>query len=525
MIYRNSNLFLLFFFLSTLLSAQTTYYVSENGSNSNNGLTPQNAFETLQFAADLVSAGDSVLALNGNYSGFDLRTSGTQNFPIVFKAIENDVVIYQQNSVTPDGVNIENADWIVIDGFKVIDQPRAGIRIALSDFIVIKNNHCTNNYRWGIFTGFTDDILIENNTCSFSEDEHGIYVSNSGDRPIVRNNHCFENNKCGIQLNADLSQGGDGIISDAIIESNLLHDNGDGGGAAVNLDAVQDSEIYNNLLYNNHATGIALFKIDGAEGSKNNKVYNNTIVNPTVTRWNILMNNGSTGNTLYNNILINHHSFCGSISIDASSVSGFQSDYNILENRLSNDDGNSNMTLSQWQALGYDLNSQLADPEDQIFADHLNHDYHLLQNSQAVNLGTSFVSSIVTEDFDDVSRPQGSGYDIGCYEFTSATGVSFESIPKGFELFQNYPNPFNPSTKIKFTIPISPPLGGDGRGGLVTLKVYDNLGNEVATLVSEELPAGEYEVNFDATDLTTGVYFYQLKSLSFTETKKMIVLK
>jgi parallel beta-helix repeat protein len=430
MLYRKLNRLFLLCLFSSLLQAQTTYYVSENGSNGNNGLTPQTAFETLQYASDLVAAGDSVLVLNGNYSGFDLRTNGTQNLPIVFKAIENNVVIDQQNLITPDGINIENANWIVIDGFGVIEQLRAGIRIALSDFVVIKNNHCTNNYRWGIFTGFTNDILIENNTCSFSTDEHGIYVSNSGDRPIVRNNHCFENNKCSIQLNADLSQGGDGIISDAIIESNLLHDNGDGGGSAINLDGVHDSEIYNNLLYNNHASGIALFKIDGAEGSKNNKVYNNTIVNPTVTRWNILMNNGSTGNIIYNNILINHHSFRGSISIDATSVSGFLSDYNILEDRLSDDDGNSNMSLAEWQALGYDLNSQLADSEEQIFIDHLNINFHLLQNSQTVNFGTSLVSSIVTTDFDDVPRPQGSEYDIGCYEFALTTNVTEEIAPK-----------------------------------------------------------------------------------------------
>jgi len=96
-------------------------------------------------------------------------------------------------------------------------------------------------------------------------------------------------------------------------------------------------------------------------------------------------------------------------------------------------------------------------------------------------------------------------------------------------LYQNYPNPFNPSTKIKFTIPQSPLLGGDGRGGLVTLKVYDVLGNEVATLVNEEKPAGEYEVEFNPEssirDPASGVYFYKLQAGSFIETKKMIYIK
>ena len=259
----------------------TNYYVSETGSNSNNGLTPQTAFATLQYAADMVSAGDSVLVLEGNYVGFDIRTNGSQTSPIVFKAIENNVVIDQRNSVTPDGINIENASWIVIDGFEVLDQPRAGIRAAVSDFITIKNNYCHNNYRWGIFTGFTDDLTLENNTCSFSEDEHGIYVSNSSDRPIIRNNHSFNNNGCGIHMNGDISMGGDGIISNAVVEGNIFHDNGYGGGSAINMDGVQDSEIFNNLIYNNHATGIAMYQIDGGDASKNNKVYNNTIIQPS----------------------------------------------------------------------------------------------------------------------------------------------------------------------------------------------------------------------------------------------------
>jgi hypothetical protein len=96
---------------------------------------------------------------------------------------------------------------------------------------------------------------------------------------------------------------------------------------------------------------------------------------------------------------------------------------------------------------------------------------------------------------------------------------------KSYYLSQNYPNPFNPTTKIKYRIPQSPLLGGDGRGGLVTLKVYDILGRENVTLVNEEKPAGEYEVEFNAANLPSGIYFYQLEAGSYSETKKMILLK
>ncbi len=496
--------------------AQNNYYVSENGNDDNNGLTPGTAFATLQHAADIVSQGDSVSVLQGNYNGFDLRTGGSQNSPIVFKANSNNVIISNPNNVTNDGINIENADYVVVDGFNVINQPRAGIRIAVSDFVKIINNTCTNNNRWGIFTGFTNDIIIEHNTCSFSQNEHGIYVSNSGDRPIVRDNICFENNGCGIQLNADLSQGGDGIISNAVIESNILYNNCYGGGSAINLDGVQESKIYNNLIFNNHSTGIALFKIDGAEGSKDNKVYNNTIINPADGRWDVLVVNGSTGNTLYNNILINHHSFRGSIAIDNTSSSGFVSNYNLIENRLSNDDGNSNMTLSQWQALGYDLNSQLTNPEDLIFLNPGNNDYHLIQNSQAIDIGTSLVSDVVSADLDNVTRPQGSGYDIGSFEFNNLTSVKNNLNPNNYILYQNYPNPFNPSTIITFRI---------AEFGFISLKVYDILGKEIAALISKDLSPGSYNVKWDASKYSSGIYFYQLAVDNYIQTRKMTLIK
>jgi len=105
-----------------------------------------------------------------------------------------------------------------------------------------------------------------------------------------------------------------------------------------------------------------------------------------------------------------------------------------------------------------------------------------------------------------------------------------KETPTEFSLSQNYPNPFNPSTKIKYRIPTSTPLlKGEipiyRDGGFITLKVYDVLGNKVETLVYDELPAGEYEVEFINDELTSGVYFYQLKAGNFIQTKKMVLIK
>ena len=88
--------------------------------------------------------------------------------------------------------------------------------------------------------------------------------------------------------------------------------------------------------------------------------------------------------------------------------------------------------------------------------------------------------------------------------------------PSEYSLEQNYPNPFNPSTRIKYQV---------SSISQVTIKLYDVLGNEVATLVNEEKPAGSYEVNFNASQLSSGIYFYKLQAGSFSETKKMILLR
>jgi len=94
--------------------------------------------------------------------------------------------------------------------------------------------------------------------------------------------------------------------------------------------------------------------------------------------------------------------------------------------------------------------------------------------------------------------------------------------PLTFESHQNYPNPFNPSTTIKFSIPVT--LSGV-EGSFFTLKIHNALGEEVAVLLDKELTTGTYEVEWNAAGLPSGVYFYQLKTEGFVETKKMLLLK
>jgi hypothetical protein len=105
----------------------------------------------------------------------------------------------------------------------------------------------------------------------------------------------------------------------------------------------------------------------------------------------------------------------------------------------------------------------------------------------------------------------------GTYEYSEIVEVEYEFVGPGkFELNQNYPNPFNPSTVITYSVP-----GAE----FVTLKVYDILGNEIAVLVEGECEAGTYNVEFNSTGLSSGTYFYRMQAGSYTDTRKMILLK
>lgn len=400
-----------------LLSA---YVVAPGGSDSAAG-TVAAPWQTLQRAANAVQAGDTVSVRAGTYAGFDLRTSGTSAAPIVFQA-DPGVTINRQESVrNRDGINLEGASYVTIQGFTVTGVPEAGIRSVENSHVTIRNNVTDRNAVWGIFTGFSDDLLIEGNTASNSAQQHGIYVSNSGDRPVVRNNVVFGNRASGIQLNADISSGGDGIITGALIEGNTIYDNGRTGGSAINLDGVQGSTIRNNLMYNNHASGISLFQQDGGGPSSGDLVVNNTILVASDGRWALNLQNGAVNTTARNNILLNDSSFTGSVDVSADSLPGLVSDYNVVMNRFTTDDGGSRLSLAQWRAqTGQDAHS-LVSTAAALFVNPAGNNYHLASAGPAVDAGTP--TGAPATDLDGKPRPSGNGYDIGTYEYQAAPTV------------------------------------------------------------------------------------------------------
>ena len=133
------------------------------------------------------------------------------------------------------------------------------------------------------------------------------------------------------------------------------------------------------------------------------------------------------------------------------------------------------------------------------------YDYSSTFGCLSVDIPTGHISSDIA-----VSGEKGPCYQIEDVEENGS------SIPLSYALFNNYPNPFNPTTTIKYDLP------ADTK---VQIKIFDVLGIEVAELVNENKPTGRYEVEFEASSLASGIYFYRIQAGSFVDTKKMILMK
>ena len=287
--------------------------------------------------------------------------------------------------------------------------------------------------------------------------------------------------------------------------------------------ASNNTWVYNNMVYDirsssNRVAGIQLWY------TNNTKLYYNSVNLSGKGGGNsngsaaLYISHSSTNVTAKNNIFVNRRDespYCAS-SIYDYTIENLTSDFNDLfyevsqYNCLARIGGSDYHTLPEWQATGKDLQSVTEMPN--FIAPYLHIDENIAtylesRGTRILGLGYDFDG-----DLRNTTTP-----DIGADEFDGVVGVENETTPPTeFALMQNYPNPFNPSTKISWQSPVS---------SWQTLKVYDVLGNEVATLVNEEKPAGSYEINWNASQLSSGVYFYQLKAGDFTSVKKMILLK
>ncbi len=396
----------------------TTYVVTPSG-NDANSCTQTSPCRQIRRALSLVRAGDVINVADGSYLGFTIQNlNGASGRLITIIAPGRNAVATPTTDRTDnrDNILISQSSFIALDGLRSLSAPRAGLRVDRSNNVTVRNGVFGNNTTWGLYTNHSDDLLIEANEAYGSTTEHGIYVSNSGDRPVVRGNQVHNNNAAGIHMNADLSQGGDGLITGAVVENNVIYNNGRAGGAAINMDGVQNSVVRNNILYNNHASGIAMFRIDGASGPTGNQVYHNTIDMASDGRYCLRITDTAGRNTVRNNILYTRNTSRGGLSFNtAADVTNTDSSHNIFGGAafITPDDGVTRHTLAAWQAMGHEANSFETSDLNALFVNP-GMDYHLRAGSPAIDRGLRLTD--VTTDFEGHNRPRGASSDIGADE-------------------------------------------------------------------------------------------------------------
>jgi parallel beta-helix repeat protein len=290
--------------LSGVLPARAAvYHIAPGGSDRAAG-TKEAPWATLQKAADVMVPGDMVLVADGVYGGFQSVRSGSPRASITFKAAGEHVILDTQNPETPDIINIEGHDCLVIEGFMIQRAPRVGVRVVEASDVVIRGNRITECGLDAILTGYATRVQIIDNVCANSTREHGIYVSNSrgpDDNPVIQGNTCFGNGRSGIQLNGDCYSDGDGTIDNGVIEGNYVFHNKLKG---ISLISARNFVLRNNVIFDNEggAAGVHLTDEPDCGNPSMGVVVNNTIVESKIAG--IRITDDSVNNRIFNNIIV-----------------------------------------------------------------------------------------------------------------------------------------------------------------------------------------------------------------------------
>ena len=500
---------------------------------------------------DVSGSNNIIGVIGGKYNEFvncisaGISLAGPSN-----KVFNNYLGITSNNQLMPNGVGV-----LISESDNEIGKDEIG-----ADNII-----CGNTVA-GILIGFGSSNIIVNNYIGTNIDAdtglgNVIGISINSDQNLIGGSTAYSpntisGNQIGIAIYAAPpdTYADQNLIINNVIGLSRLQDAVIPNNQGISItNGVTNAKIFDNIISGNTSTGIGIFAYDNVSYTSGHLIYRNKIgINKNGVQFgnetgisiygnveNVTIGVDETNNYIANTIIGNGEGG----GIDISSFQGYSPNEivfrkNIVHSNTINNiyiDSLSNLGLSRPQGLSFNSNTiSGTHPLPNIIIDIYKANHFELAASAYEWLGSTTTSATGNFSFliNDPSinsvtltaTNPFTGSTSGFARYNLVTPVDDENnFPTEFALEQNYPNPFNPSTTIKYTIPSV--ISTEGRNLNVQLKVYDVLGNEVATLVNEEKPAGSFEVKFDASELTSGVYFYKILAGNFVETKKMILIR
>jgi hypothetical protein len=494
------KLSLIMIVLFSVASSQSVYHVNAVSGNNSTGTGSAAApFKTVTKALSAsASEGDSIKVAPGTYNA-----ALGETFPIEMLSGRKLIGVSGAKLTVIDAAGsknrvfncIGNSNTTVIQGFTItggfaidtfssgVTAKGGGIFIGNSSQTIIQQNIITKNTARGYDFYQAGLGALNGGSCYGG----GIYIA--GSAPVIRNNVISHN----------LAYGGGGQDYRGGWSGNgSAGGNADGGGIHAAFGGA--SVIINNTFYGNRAAG----GFGGSSNSLNAGNGGNAVAGA--------LNAGSAA-LVTNNIFVNNEASGGTVGGGANGSNGTSSDGALMSFTAGNCSHNlffNNKAGTSPNGATLGTNVLLADP---LFVSET--DLHLQLLSPARKAGTA--SGAPATDLEGTIRSNPPS--IGAYEGSSPTSASYSpsAVLERFELLQNFPNPFNPSTRIGFTLQVS---------GLTSLKIYDAIGREVATLVNENLEAGVYhQRTFDASHLSSGIFVARLQCGTQMKTSKMILMK
>ncbi len=400
----------------------TTYSVSPPpvGNDANDG-SEAAPFATIQKAADVAIAGDTIVVTRGNYAGVLFERSGQTNAPIVLQGQDGAVI----NSPGPlntnhAGVYVSRASNIVVEQLEVSGLAGAGIvavgplpdNMSPLEGIVIRDNYVHDTMYGGIALSNASGGQVLDNLCTTILGRPGIFVAGLNTTVIIARNVVGDCEFTGICI-----EGFPTYVTPTTyrvtVEANTVSGCGPLSAAGIELVGADACLVANNLLVDNRGQGFELRMTDGGLLSHSNQLLNNTVYQSGDGGHPIAVRDGSTATTVVNNVLL-HPGGLGSIAIDSASLVGLVSDFNDVDAPMLVDA--TPMSLAEWQGLGFDTNSITA-LASVVFVDASVGNFEIGPSSPARDSGRNV--SGVGHDIRGVARPQGPAFDMGAYEYAT----------------------------------------------------------------------------------------------------------